>query len=106
MKTAVLCFLLILNSCNFISPSEDKQGNTSKDSNVDSPEYYPANTSPLEKNIQTLDLMFVHWSCACANWITEKEYERYKDTGKLSDRTFFVEPDKPILQLPDTIGYS
>ncbi len=100
----ILVFLVACQNKQQINRNleEVNNGNSVKDDN----EYYPANTSQLEDRAQTLELMYVSWFCPCANWITENEYKRYKDTGILSDQTFFVEPASQDLTIPDTIGYA
>ena len=68
--------------------------------------YYPTYTKSLEDSLQTIELEYVSWACACANWSTPNDINRYVDTGSLSDHSIFVEPAENNLELPDTIGYS
>ena len=60
----------------------------------------------LEDKKQTLQLEFVAWSCACANWATPLDIDRYHDTGALADHCVFIESARKELALPDTLGYS
>jgi hypothetical protein len=69
-------------------------------------EYYPANNSPLEDNIKTVNLTYISWPCECANWIEEGNYDKYSDHGKLAENSIFLEPVDSSLILPDTLGYS
>jgi hypothetical protein len=69
-------------------------------------DFYPTYTKSLEDTIQTLDLEYVAWACQCANWTTPSDINKYKDTGKLSDHSIFIEPADSSLVLPDTLAYS
>jgi hypothetical protein len=60
----------------------------------------------LENKVQTLDLHYISWGCACANWTTSIDIHKYQDTGNLSEHCNFIEPDNENLKLSDTIGYS
>lgn len=58
----------------------------------------PKNT--LEPKIETLELDYVVFGCACANWIKKEDLE--KDNGKLNmEHYIFIEPANSKLQLPD-----
>ena len=58
----------------------------------------PKNT--LETKIETLELDYVVFGCACANWIKKEDLE--KDNGKLNiEHYFFIEPANSKLELPD-----
>ena len=46
------------------------------------------------------------WACACANWTTLDDINKYQNKGSLEDHCIFVEPVDKKLILPDTIGYS
>jgi len=60
----------------------------------------------LEDKIQKVQFHYISWACACANWATSDNIEKYKDTGKLSDNCVFIEPANKLFSLSDTIGYS
>jgi len=45
----------------------------------------------LDENVQTLELEYIDWFCACANWTTQHDIKKYKDQGKLSDHCIFIE---------------
>jgi hypothetical protein len=92
-----LIAVIIVINC-FCSPSSDKK--------KDNREYYPANKSPLENKIKTVDLIYIAWACECANWMEENEYKKYEDQGKLAENSIFLEPADSSLILADTLGYS
>ena len=92
MKSVVVLLILISFSC---SPISDK-----------SESYYPANKSPLENKIITVDLFYIAWACDCANWIEEDNYEKYSDQDNMAENSIFLEPADSNLILPDTLGYS
>ena len=46
------------------------------------------------------------WACECANWATVEDINKYKDTGKLSEQCYFIEPADKSIILSDTLGYS
>jgi hypothetical protein len=60
----------------------------------------------LEPNTQKIQLQYVAFACACANWATINDYKKYSDTGNLSDHCVFIEPENIKLTLSDTIGYN
>jgi len=41
--------------------------------------------------MQELKLEYIVWGCACANWITHQDREKYEDSG-LSTHCIFLEP--------------
>jgi hypothetical protein len=60
----------------------------------------------LEPNTQKIQLQYVAFACACANWATAKDIKQYSDTGNLSEHCIFVEPENLKLTLSDTLGYN
>jgi hypothetical protein len=62
-------------------------------------------TSKLEEKVQTLDLHYIAWACACANWATSEDIEKYeKNEEALAAHSIFIEPADSSLILPDSIG--
>ena len=55
----------------------------------------------MDGKTQTLDLQYIVWGCACANWITTKDYIKYQNTGKLSEHCIFIEPADSTQYLPE-----
>lgn len=61
----------------------------------------------LENKVQTIELGYVSWGCACANWASPADIKRLADSGyKLSHHCIFIEPASASLALPDTFGFS
>src|SRR5690606_31572195 len=101
----IIFSFLIMISCNNSGPNNNISIKRKADSKA-KPEFErgqdmsnPNNT--LEDEIKVLELQYVAWGCACANWITDEDYEKYKDK-KLSEHCIFIEPEKSNLQLPVT----
>lgn len=91
----MLCAIIFLIACSSKESNSNKNvAIATNDSNV------------LDNNIQVLELEYVDWFCACANWATEEDIKKYKDTGKLSNHCIFIEPSNSTIDLPDTLGYS
>ena len=93
MKFLVTIFIFLLIAC-MDGPNSTKR------------KFYPTYTKYLEDTIRSLDLEYIAWACACANWATPSDIDRYNDSGKLEDHSIFVEPADSTLILPDTLGYS
>lgn len=63
----------------------------------------PKNT--LEPKIETLELVYVVFGCACADWIKKEDLEN--DYGKLNmQHYFFIEPANSELELPEAFDAS
>jgi hypothetical protein len=63
-------------------------------------------SNKLEEKEQTIELGYISWACACANWATPEDMVTYQDTGKLSEHCLFIEPAHTGLKLADTLGYT
>jgi hypothetical protein len=63
----------------------------------------PSNT--LTGKTETLQLCYIVWGCACANWVTPGDLEKYQDKG-LSKHAIFLEPASPELELPPSFDPS
>jgi hypothetical protein len=94
MKIIFIISAILFFSCNMKKPKPNEIV------------FYPTYTKELEDSTKTIKLTYIAWFCQCANWATESDIARYRDTGKLSEHSVFVEPADSTLQLPDTIGYS
>lgn len=55
----------------------------------------------MEKKILTLELEYIAWGCACANWITPEDRLRFEN-NKLAEHCIFIEPADTALKLPDS----
>ena len=53
----------------------------------------------LTGKVETLQLRYIAWGCACANWVTEEDLIKYQDSG-LADNVIFIEPSSPDLDVP------
>lgn len=56
-------------------------------------------TNTLTGKTETLELRYIVWGCACANWVTPAELEKYHDKD-LDKHSIFIEPAKPELEVP------
>ena len=100
LKSLMILFLIAVCSCSDISPTMTLQ--IKKDSAIQQPKYLadPANT--LDSKIQKLELEYIVWGCACANWITPKDYKKYQDSG-LAKYCIFIEPSDTTKLFPDSL---
>lgn len=55
----------------------------------------------LTGNVQTLELQYIIWGCACANWVETSVYEESEKNGTLAKKSIFLEPANKELELPD-----
>ena len=104
MKIVTLSFLLFIISCS------DNSTNSKKDKLVklDEVSLNPLrgkiisdSTNILEPKIERLELEYILWGCACANWITPADRIKY-DTNGLAEYCIFIEPADSNLKLPDS----
>jgi hypothetical protein len=59
----------------------------------------------LEEKEQTIELTYIAWACACANWATAADIEKYNDkTDLLAAHCIFIDPADTSLHLPDLAG--
>ncbi|MFV0529982.1 MAG: carboxypeptidase-like regulatory domain-containing protein [Flavobacteriales bacterium] len=58
-------------------------------------------TNKLSNKIETLELQYIVWGCACANWVETSKYAEYGKNGNLSKKTIFLEPENEELILPE-----
>ena len=47
----------------------------------------------------SLELCYIVWGCACANWVTPDDFDKFKDK-ELDKHCIFIEPVNDSLQLP------
>jgi hypothetical protein len=66
---------------------------TSEGKNISDP------TNILNGKTETLKLEYIVWGCACANWVTPADFEKYQD-DKLAEHCIFIEPANKDLELP------
>jgi hypothetical protein len=56
-------------------------------------------TNTLTGKTETLQLYYIVWGCACANWVTPEDLKKYQD-NKLAEHCIFLEPASPELKEP------
>jgi hypothetical protein len=56
-------------------------------------------TNILTGTTDVLELEYIAWGCACANWITTTDRKKYQDSG-LVQHAIFIEPAESSLELP------
>ncbi len=56
-------------------------------------------TNTLTGKTETLQLYYIVWGCACANWVTSEDLKKYQGKG-LDKRSIFLEPASPELNVP------
>ena len=103
MKSLILLFTVLFFSCNETS-TKSSPIKKAKDSLADArqPKYLPDPTNTLEKKVQKLELEYILWGCACANWVTLSDYKKYSDSG-LATHCIFIEPADTTKNFPDSI---
>jgi hypothetical protein len=100
MSLKRLIIILIIFSCNNKKQKDQIIHTQPVDTSVRIT--YTNKNNPLTKEILTLKLFYIQWSCGCANWITFSDIKKYGHDDKYC---IFVEPADSTLNLPDTIGY-
>jgi len=56
-------------------------------------------TNTLTGRTEILELDYIVWGCACANWVTPADFNKYQD-DKLAEHCIFIEPANKDLELP------
>jgi len=56
-------------------------------------------TNKLSGKIETLELEYIVWGCACANWVNPADRIKYQAKG-LKEHCVFIEPASTALELP------
>jgi hypothetical protein len=103
MKIVTLPFLILIISCSDNSTTVEKNILMKPDETVLNPlrgKIISDSTNILERKVQRLELEYIVWGCACANWITPADRIKY-DTNGLADHCIFIEPADSSLELPD-----
>lgn len=98
----LLLFLSI--SCSSNSNNDVKNIPDKKNGSVikhQEPKIISDSTNILENRVQQLELEYILWGCACANWITSKDMIKYQDSG-LAKHCIFIEPADSTLTIPDS----
>ena len=56
-------------------------------------------TNTLNGKTETLELNYIVWGCACANWVTPADFKKYQN-DKLAEHCIFIEPANKDLEHP------
>ncbi len=95
-----LPILLLISSC---TTQPDNTKNTQLDTAklVESlkPKVISDSTNTLTGKNENLELDYIVWSCACANWVTPTDFAKYQK-NKLAEHCIFIEPASDSLELP------
>ena len=62
---------------------------------------YPNN---IDDNIDTIEVEYISWACACANWVDYSYLisNSYISEDKLAENCFFIEAEKDSIRIPDS----
>lgn len=92
--------LLLISSCS-TQPDKTKSNQTDTTKVVDTfkTKVISDSTNTLTGKTEDLELEYIVWGCACANWVTTAERKKYEDSG-LAEHCIFIEPADKSLELP------
>jgi len=100
LKSPIILFCILASSCS--DGSNNSTLEVKKDSVIRQPKYLADPNNTLESKVQKLELEYIVWGCACANWITPKDYNKYQDSA-LAKHCIFIEPADTTKSFPDSI---
>jgi hypothetical protein len=92
----IACFIC---ACGTQSETKENKSDSTKKVDTFVRKIISDSTNILTGKTETLELEYIDWSCACANWITANDKNKYKNSG-LAKHTIFIEPANPDLKLP------
>jgi hypothetical protein len=98
-------FYLLIGFSISCSDSSDKNTKSAESVKIvstpkkEEPKIISNSTNVLENKFQKIELEYIVWGCACANWITPKDLIKYQDSG-LAKHCIFIEPADCALELP------
>ena len=100
MKFCFFGFLILLFSCNNKRADvKDDKAIIIEEKKIES-KIISDSTNILENKVQQLQLEYVAWGCACANWITPADREKFENKG-LAEKCIFIEPAGKNLMNPE-----
>lgn len=100
----ILPILFFICSCTTQSDhTKEVKSDTTKKAITFKPKIISDSTNTLTGKTETLELEYIDWFCACANWITSRDKKKYKDNG-LAKHTIFIEPADSSLNLPESFN--
>ena len=106
MKIVTVLFFLFVVSCSDNSTSVEKNKLANPDEpvlNTQRGKIISDSTNILEPGIKKLELEYVVFGCACANWITPADRIKCSIKGELEAHCIYIEPAAPSLALPDSV---
>jgi hypothetical protein len=97
-----LIILLIFASTACSTNTDKSKPKENEDSVTFVPKYLADPNNTLDAKVQKLELEYILWGCACANWITPEDYIKYQDSG-LAQHCLFIEPADTTKLFPDSL---
>jgi hypothetical protein len=96
----ILPILLLISSCSTQSDkTKSNQLDTTKVVERFKPKVISDSTNTLTGKTEDLELEYIDWACACANWVTPADYAKYQ-YNKLAEHCIFIEQASEDLELP------
>ena len=100
----ILPILFFICSCSLQSEKKGTESDSTKKVNTLMPKIISDSTNILTGKIETLELEYIVWGCACANWITRADWKKYANNN-LSKHSIFIEAANSSLNLPESFNY-
>lgn len=90
----------------FLFSSCSTQSNKTKNAQLDTTKVVESfkskiisdSTNTLRGKAENLELEYIVWGCACANWVTPADFEKYQDS--LEEHCIFIEAANKNIDLP------
>lgn len=96
----ILPILFLIASCSTQSDkTKSNKLETTKVVESFKPKEISDPTNTLTGKTENLELEYIVWGCACANWVTPTDFHKYQD-NKLAEHCIFIEPANDSLKLP------
>lgn len=99
MKKLLPILLLILSCSTQPDKTKSNQTDTTKVVETFHPKVISDSTNTLTGKTENLELDYIVWGCACANWVTPTDFDKYQ-YNKLAEHSIFIEPASDSLELP------
>lgn len=96
----ILPILLLISSCSTqTDKTKSNQTDTAKFVATSKPKMISDSINTLTGKTENLELEYIVWGCACANWVTPTDFAKYQG-NKLAEHCIFIEPASDSLELP------
>ena len=95
LKYSIIFSLLFINSCSENS-LKSKPSDSKKESKIISD-----STNILDKKVQTLELQYTAWGCACPNWVTPSDVKEYSGDTAFLEHHIYIEPENSSIYNPE-----